>query len=76
MAVANFRDAKRVLAVLDKRLARYELTLHPEKTRFVDFRSYRSEEKDPRTRMGPRSPFSAFATYGKVAEGQETSCGK
>ena len=29
-----------------KRLAQYELTLHPDKTRFVDFRSYRSDGKD------------------------------
>ena len=30
---------KRVLGVLGKRLARYGLTLHPDKTRFVDFRN-------------------------------------
>jgi hypothetical protein len=38
MAFEDFIDAKRVLAVLGKRLARYGLTLHPDKTRFVDFR--------------------------------------
>jgi RNA-directed DNA polymerase len=31
------RDARRVLDVLPKRLAKYGLTLHPEKTRLVDF---------------------------------------
>ncbi len=31
-------DAKRVLAVLAKRFNKYGLTLHPEKTRLVDFR--------------------------------------
>jgi group II intron reverse transcriptase/maturase len=31
-------DARRVLAVLAKRLAKYGLHLHPEKTRLVDFR--------------------------------------
>jgi RNA-directed DNA polymerase len=31
-------DARRVLAVLPKRLAKYGLTLHPDKTRLVDFR--------------------------------------
>ena len=31
-------DARRVLAVLSKRLGKYGLTLHPEKTRLVDFR--------------------------------------
>src|SRR3977135_1458925 len=37
----DFLDAKRVLGVLGKRLARYGLTLHPDKTRFVDFRNNR-----------------------------------
>lgn len=31
-------DARRVLAVLPKRFARYGLRLHPEKTRLIDFR--------------------------------------
>jgi RNA-directed DNA polymerase len=38
MAFDNLADAQRVLAVLDKRLARFGLTLHPDKTRLVDFR--------------------------------------
>jgi group II intron reverse transcriptase/maturase len=40
-AVLAFEDhlaAKRALVVLAKRLGRYGLTLHPNKTRFVDFR--------------------------------------
>jgi group II intron reverse transcriptase/maturase len=32
-------DARRVMAVLAQRFGRYGLTLHPEKTRLVDFRS-------------------------------------
>jgi RNA-directed DNA polymerase len=32
-----------VLSVLGKRLARYGLTLHPDKTRLVDFRPKRSQ---------------------------------
>jgi group II intron reverse transcriptase/maturase len=43
MAFDNIVDAKRVLSVLGKRLARYGLTLHPDKTRLVDFRPKRSE---------------------------------
>ncbi len=35
-------DAQRVMAVLPKRLAKYGLRLHPEKTRLVDFRRPRS----------------------------------
>jgi group II intron reverse transcriptase/maturase len=34
----NEQDARRVLAVLPKRLGKYGLTLHPEKTRLVEFR--------------------------------------
>jgi RNA-directed DNA polymerase len=64
MAFADYRDAQRVLGVLGKRLARYGLTLHPDKTRFIDFRSHRPDGKDPRKRMGHRSPFSASATHG------------
>ena len=43
MAFDNIVDAQRVLAVLGKRLARYGLTLHPDKTRIVDFRPQRLE---------------------------------
>ena len=39
MAFEDVLDAKRVLGVLDRRLARYGLMLHPDKTRFVDFRN-------------------------------------
>jgi RNA-directed DNA polymerase len=38
IAFDNLVDAQRVLAVLGKRLDRYGLTLHPDKTRIVDFR--------------------------------------
>ena len=48
MAFDNIVDAKRVLSVLGKRLARYGLTLHPNKTRRVDFR--------PLRRLGARHP--------------------
>jgi RNA-directed DNA polymerase len=38
MGFANEEDARRVLAVLHKRFGKYGLTLHPEKTRLVEFR--------------------------------------
>ncbi len=38
LAFEHERDAQRVMAVLDKRFARFGLTLHPDKTRLVDFR--------------------------------------
>jgi hypothetical protein len=41
MAFEALDDAKRVMDVLGKRLARYGLKLHPDKTHLVDFRIYR-----------------------------------
>jgi RNA-directed DNA polymerase len=41
MTFETHHDAKRVLEVLEKRLGRFGLTLHPDKTRFIDFRPQR-----------------------------------
>ena len=58
MAFDNIDDAKRVLSVLGKRLARYGLTLHPDKTRLVDFRPHRPQDaRHPETE--PASTFLA-----------------
>jgi hypothetical protein len=51
---------KRVVGVLGKRLARYGLTLHPDKTRFIDFRSYRSDGKDHPEADGSSFTFLGF----------------
>jgi RNA-directed DNA polymerase len=45
-------DARRVLAVLPKRFAKYGLTIHPEKTRLVEFR--RPDRPPPNGRDGDR----------------------
>jgi hypothetical protein len=37
MVFASPRDAQRVMKVLAARLAKYQLTVHPSKTRVVDF---------------------------------------
>jgi group II intron reverse transcriptase/maturase len=54
-------DAERVQAVLGKRMERFGLTLHPEKTRLLDFR------RPPRLRSEGRSPttfdFLGFCWY-------------
>jgi group II intron reverse transcriptase/maturase len=55
MAFDHIVDAKRVLSVLDKRLARYGLTLHPDKTRLVDFR--------PKRLQGARHPETDGTTF-------------
>jgi RNA-directed DNA polymerase len=43
IAFEVLEDAKRVMDVLGKRLARYGLKLHPDKTHLIDFRIYRPE---------------------------------
>jgi group II intron reverse transcriptase/maturase len=45
-------DARRVLSVLPKRLGRFGLTMHPEKTRLVDFRRPPPPKKGGGTRRG------------------------
>jgi len=71
MAFADFLDAKRVLDVLGKRLARYELKLHPDKTRFVDFRSYRPDGKDRPDTDGTTFTFLGFChVWGKSRKGK------
>jgi hypothetical protein len=71
IAFADLQDAKRVLDVLGKRLARYELTLHPDKTRFVDFRSNRPDGKDHPDTDGTTFTFLGFChVWGKSRKGK------
>src|SRR5580658_5746749 len=66
MAFEDFLDAKRVLGVLGKRLARYGLTLHPDKTRFVDFRNNRPSGINHPETNGTSFTFLGFAhVWGK-----------
>jgi RNA-directed DNA polymerase len=53
MTFKAHRDAKRVLEVLGKRLERYGLTLHPDKTRFIDFRPGRRVGTHPDCQAPP-----------------------
>lgn len=54
-------DAERVQAVLGKRLARYGLTLHPDKTRLLDFRA---PSRDQQSGKGPGTfDFLGFTLY-------------
>jgi group II intron reverse transcriptase/maturase len=50
---ANEKDARRVLAVLPKRLAKYGLTLHPTKTRLIAFRR---PDRTPPSGSAPAGP--------------------
>ena len=71
IGVASRSDAERVMAVLPKRCARYGLTLHPTKTRLVDFRQPpRSDGDDGRDRPGTFD-FLGFTHYwGKSRRGR------
>jgi group II intron reverse transcriptase/maturase len=56
-------DAERVMEVLPKRFAKYELTLHPEKTKLIDLNSKRGES-------GRSFDFLGFTHYlGKSRKG-------
>src|SRR5437868_3370829 len=59
MTFKHHHDAKRVLEVLGKRLGRYGLMLHPDKTRFIDFRPERQGGTHPDCNA-PLSDFLGF----------------
>ncbi|BAR54353.1 reverse transcriptase/maturase family protein [Bradyrhizobium diazoefficiens] len=72
-AVIAFEDhlsGKRLLNVLDKRLGRYGLQLHPTKTRFVDFRFKRPGGRHPAT-AGTTFNFLGFThVWGQSRKGK------
>jgi retron-type reverse transcriptase len=71
MAFEHSDDAERVLAVLGKRLERYGLMLHPDKTRFVDFRPNRPDRTDHPATDGTSFDFLGFThVWGKSRNGK------
>jgi len=70
MTFKNHHDAKRVMEVLGKRLARFGLTLHPDKTRFIDFRPERQGGM-PADCKAPPFDFLGFThTWAKSRKGK------
>jgi group II intron reverse transcriptase/maturase len=70
MTFKNHHDAKRVLEALGERLGRYGLTLHPDKTRFIDFRLQRQGGTHPDCQE-PRFDFLGFThVWGKSKNGK------
>ena len=70
MTFTRHHDAKRVLEVLGKRLERYGLMLHPDKTRFIDFRPERQGGTHPDCK-GPPFDFLGFThTWVKSQKGK------
>jgi RNA-directed DNA polymerase len=59
---ANEQDARRVLEVLPKRFEKYGLTLHPDKTRLIDFR--RPDRKPPPKDGEPKQRERSFDFLG------------
>jgi RNA-directed DNA polymerase len=71
MAFDDFVDARKVLAVLGKRLSRYGLTLHPDKTRFIDFRFKRPNDTHHPATAGTTFDFLGFThVWGKSRNGK------
>lgn len=70
MTFKNHHDAKRVLEVLGKRLERYGLTLHPDKTRFIDFRPRRQGGTHPDCKEPPFDFLGFTHTWGKSRKGK------
>jgi group II intron reverse transcriptase/maturase len=62
MGFSREEDARRVLAVLPKRFAKYGLTIHPEKTRLVPFERPDHASRPPAT--GSRHPSGTFDLLG------------
>ena len=64
LVFAQKEDAERVMAVLPKRFGKYGLTIHPEKTRMIQFG--KPQKRDGGTREPPRSVkfnFLGFTHY-------------
>jgi RNA-directed DNA polymerase len=70
MTFKNHHDAKRVMEVLGKRLARYGLTLHPDKTRFIDFRPERKGGTHPDCKEPPFDFLGFTHTWVKSQKGK------
>lgn len=71
MTFETHHDAQRVLEVLGKRLERYGLMLHPDKTRFVDFRPQRRGGTQPGCKEPPFDFLGFTHTWGKSRTGKD-----
>lgn len=70
LAFEDFLDCRRVFEVLGKRLGRFDLALHPDKTRMIDFRFKRPHGRHPAT-QGTTFDFLGFThVWGKSRNGK------
>lgn len=71
MLFAHKVDAERVLVVLGKRLGKFGLQLHPDKTRMVDFRPGRSTDEQAESTLPTTFNFLGFThVWGKSRKGK------
>ena len=71
MAFEDHLDARRVFRVLDRRLNRFGLTLHPEKSRFIDFRFRRPGGQHHPATSGTTFDFLGFThVWGRSLKGK------
>jgi RNA-directed DNA polymerase len=71
MTFETHHDAERVLEVLAKRFERYGLTLHPDKTRFIDFRPQRRGGTHPGCKEPPFDFLGFTHTWVKSQKGKD-----
>ena len=67
LGFAREDDVRRVLAVLPKRFCKFGLTLHPDKTRLVDFRRPRRDSKPTPCQSFDMLGFTHY--WGQVSKG-------
>jgi RNA-directed DNA polymerase len=70
MAFEDFLDARRVFEVLGKRVGRFGLALHPDKTRMVDFRFLRPDGRHPLTQATTFDLLGFTHVWGKSRNGK------
>ena len=66
IGVAREDDARRIMDVLPKRMSKYGLTVHPEKTRLVRFQPPQDDDSDTAEREPPEPrtfDFLGFTHY-------------
>jgi group II intron reverse transcriptase/maturase len=71
MTFETYHDARRVMDVLGKRLGRFGLTLHPDKTRFIDFRPHRHGGTPPDCKAESFDFLGFTHSWGKSRKGKD-----
>jgi hypothetical protein len=71
MTFETYHDAQRVLDVLGKRFGRFGLALHPDKTRFIDFRPQRRGGTPPDCKAQSFAFLGFTHSWGKSQKGND-----